>query len=205
MAHSKLPVHGLVLALLLGFSALRAPGQTALRLFHEMQGALGGAQNIAAIYDFDQTIRADTWDQQGRSLGTVRKRVRWIKPNYLRIDQSGAYDTYVLFFDGTAGWEITPDKSVRDLSAGELKFAQNYLHSLDLNLWRADRDPANTLTSPAPNVIVVTRGGDETQATTITLSPATRLPVKQGGTSHSDPNHPVSSFTLVNGWRTFHG
>ena len=71
-----------------------------------MQSALGGAQNIVAIRDFDEIFRAETWDRDGRSLGIVRKRVRWIKPNYLRIDQSGPYDTYVLFFDGSGGWEI---------------------------------------------------------------------------------------------------
>jgi hypothetical protein len=114
-----------------------------------MQMAQGGAQKIAAIHDFDQTVRADTWDRQGRPLGTVRKRVRWVGPNYLRIDQSGPYDTYVLFFDGTAGWGITPDKSVRDLSGGELTFAKNYLHGLDFNLWLADRDPSNVFTSRA--------------------------------------------------------
>jgi len=42
----------------------------------------------------------------------------------LRIDQSGPYDTYILFFDGAAGWEIIRNRSVRDLSGGELTFAQ---------------------------------------------------------------------------------
>jgi hypothetical protein len=135
----------------------------------------------------------------------VRKRVRWIRPNYLRIDQSGPSDTYILFFDGTAGWEIMPDKAVRDLAGGELIFAQNYLHGLDLNLWLADRDPANAFTSPAPDVIVIIPGGDMSRATKITLDPVTRVPVKQEGTSHADPNHPVSAYTLRDQWRTIDG
>jgi hypothetical protein len=89
-----------------------------------MQLALGGPQKISAIHDFDEIVRAETWNRQGRPLGTVRKRVRWIRPNYLRIDQSGPYDTYVLFCDGRGGWEIMPDKSVKDLAGGELTFAR---------------------------------------------------------------------------------
>jgi hypothetical protein len=54
-------------------------------------------------------------------------------------------------------------------------------------------------------MIVIVRGGDESHSTMITLDPATRLPVKQGGTSHSDPNHPVSAYTLLDEWRTING
>lgn len=177
-------------------------GETAMQLFHEMQLALGGAQNILAIYDFDQTVRADTWDRQGRPLGTVRKRVRWIRPNYLRIDQLGSYDTYVLFFDGRRGWEIMPDKSVRDLSGGELIFAQNYLHGLDFNLWLADRNPSTVFASPAENILVITPQGDKSRSITVTLDPFTHLPIKQGSTSHSDPNRPVPAYTVPDEWRT---
>src|SRR5580698_331416 len=86
--------------------------QDALQLFHKMQTALGGAERIASIRDFDDSVRADAWYSDGRPLGAVRKRTRWIRPNYLRLDQVGPTDTYVLYFDGTSGWEILPDKTV---------------------------------------------------------------------------------------------
>jgi len=74
-----------------------------------MQNALGGVTKLSSIHDFDQSVTATTWDRHGRPLGQVRKRVRWVKPNLLRLDQVGPYDTYVLYFNGTAGWEILPD------------------------------------------------------------------------------------------------
>lgn len=190
---------------LLSLKPFPAPAQTALQLFHEMQMALGGAQKIAAIRDFDETVRTDALDRQGQPSGTVRKRVRWISPNYLRIDQSGPYDTYVLFFDGKTGWEIMPDKSFKDLSGGELKFAENYLRRLDLTLWLADRDPTNTFSSPSPNVIVIAPDGDKSRSTAITLDPVTHLPIKEAGTSYSNPSHPVSAYTLLDEWRTVDG
>jgi hypothetical protein len=179
--------------------------QDALQLFHKMQTALGGAERIASIRDFDDSVRADAWYNDGRPLGAVRKRTRWIRPNYLRLDQVGPTDTYVLYFDGTSGWEILPDKTVANLAGGELKFAQNYLAGLNLNFWLADRDSSRVITSSAPNVIVIATKGDSSQRTEFTLDAATFLPTKETDISLSDPNHPVSSESILDQWHTIGG
>ncbi|MBV9767168.1 MAG: hypothetical protein JOZ48_20175 [Acidobacteriaceae bacterium] len=199
----------LVFLVLAGTASLLSPNaassQIALQLLHEMQAALGGAQNLEAIRDFDEIVKAETWDRNGRALGTVRKRVRWMRPKYLRIDQSGPYDTYVLFFDGIGGWEIMPDRSVKELAGGELMFAQNYLLGLDVNVWLADRDSTAVITCPAANTVVIGHESDPSRSTTITLDPITHLPLKQASTSHSDPSHPVAAYTALDQWRTTNG
>jgi hypothetical protein len=176
-----------------------------LQLFHKMQTALGGAEKIASLLDFEESVRADAWYSDGRPLGEVRKRTRWIRPNYLRLDQVGPSDTYVLYFDGTAGWEILPDKTVADLTGSELKFAQNYLTGLNLNFWLADRDPNKVITSSGPNVIVVSTKGDTSQRTEITLNPTTFLPEEETDVSLSDPSHPTSTETRFGRWRAIDG
>jgi hypothetical protein len=140
-----------------------------------------------------------------RPLGKVRKRTRWIRPNHLRLDQVGPGDTYVLYFDGTAGWEILPDQTVANLEGGELKFAQDYLSGLNLNFWLADRDPSRVITSSGPNVIVVSTKGDPSQRTELTLDPVTFLPVKETDISLSDPNHPMPSESRLEQWPTIDG
>ncbi|HXW92262.1 MAG TPA: hypothetical protein VEK33_17050 [Terriglobales bacterium] len=180
-------------------------GQDALQLFHKMQDALGGADKIASIRDFEENVRAQAWHNDGRSMGEVHKRTRWIRPNILRLDQVGAEDTYVLYFDGTSGWEILPDKPLANFDAGDLKFAHNYLVGIVLNRWLADRDPNRVITSSGPNVIVVSTKGDSSQKTEITLDPATSLPMKETGISLSDPNHPVTRETKLEQWRSVDG
>jgi hypothetical protein len=102
-----------------------AGGETAaVELSHRMQQALGGPEKIAGIRDFEERVKAATWDRTGKPAGDVRKRVRWVTPGYLRLDQAGPYDTYSLFFDGTSGWGILPDGRQTDLEGGELKFAR---------------------------------------------------------------------------------
>lgn len=104
-----------------------------------MQNAIGGAAKIAAIRDFEKSVRAQAWHANGTPMGEVRKRTRWIKRNLLRLDQVGAGDTYVLFFNGASGWEIPPNGSLTELADGELEFAKQYLTGFDLNVWLADR------------------------------------------------------------------
>ena len=155
-------------------SSLGAGQDSALDLFHRMQQALGGADKIAAIHDVDWTVKANTFDHAGKAIGQVTKRTRWIRPNYLRLDQVGPGDTYVLYFDGDRGWEVLPESNnVVDLAGGELDFARNYLAGFMLNLWIADRTGKSSITSPAPNVIRISSGMNSNE---ITLNPVTWLP-----------------------------
>jgi hypothetical protein len=159
----------------------QSPGaaQDGLRLLHKMQAALGGSERIAAIHDYEQNVQAETWNNEGKLNGEVRKRTRWIKPNCLRLDQVGPDDTYVLYFDGKSGWEILPDKSVLELVGDELKFAEKYLFGLRLKLWLADRDSRYLVESPATNVIRISDKNDNANKLDITLDPVSSLPVKQ--------------------------
>jgi hypothetical protein len=205
MASPSRPRFSVSVALLALLFCSASSGQDALQLFHKMQDAIGGADKIASVRDFEESVRAQAWHNDGRSMGEVRKRTRWIRPNILRLDQVGAEDTYVLYFDGTAGWEILPDKPLANLDAGDLKFAHNYVIGIILNLWLADRDPSRVITSSGPNVIVVSTKGDSSQKTEITLDPATSLPMKETDISLSDPNHPVMRDAKLEQWRAVEG
>ena len=189
--------------------------QEGLRLMHKLQDALGGAERLAAVRDFEETIRAEAWDAKGASLGEVRKRTRWIRsPNVVRLDQIGPRGTYVLYFDGgaTAGWEILPDLAGPDgfkttgkpiaLSGGELEFAKGYLYGFDLDLWLADRIAGYTVTSPRPDVVRIEHHG---KATDVTLDPGSGLPLKTAGISLANPDRPVPGEMRLEAWREVSG
>lgn len=204
-----LRVRALVSALISGAYFLSSPAsaQDGLQLLYKMQTALGGANNIAAISEYDETQSA-TLSRDGEPTGKVVKRTRWIRPNLLRLDQVGPGDTYVLYFDGTAGWEILPakdQKKIISLAGGELGFARKYVRDLNFNVWLADRDPRYRIESPAANVIRIADSGDPTHQLDITLEPVTALPVKQATISLADPPHPVPSETRFEEWQTVKG
>ena len=139
-----------------------------------MQTALGGTDKIAGVRDLDWTVNAVTFDHNGKRIGNVTKRTRWIRPNYLRLDQAGPGDTYVLYFDGKSGWEILPDKpGVRKLVGSELDFARRYLWGFRLNVWVADRMGNYRISSPSTGLIRFTRSD---LSFDLRLNPRTNLP-----------------------------
>lgn len=195
----------LLLPLIVGFLLYAQLSNNGVQLFHKMQKAYGGADKIAAVHDFEQYERADTWDADGTPRGVVRKRVRFIRPSFLRIDQVGPGDTYVLYFDGASGWEILPDRKFQKLAGGELRFAESYLGGLQLNSLLRDRDPDVVFTSPAPNTITISVRGDDKHRDEIVLDPGTFLPAQHRGISLADPDHPVASATELHGWQAVKG
>jgi len=221
MSDSRICSIVLVLSSILTFTTRTLSSQPSqsspegLRLLHKLQDALGGAKRIAAVLDFEETIRAQAWDSNGGALGEVRKRTRWVRtPNVIRLDQIGPRGTYVLYFDGRTGdgWEILPDLTSPDvykttgkavaLAGGELDFAKGYLTGFDLNAWLADQTPGFSVTSPGPNVVRVNHDGT---ATDFTLDPVTNLPLKSASVSLADPDHPVAAQMRYDGWKEFSG
>jgi hypothetical protein len=201
---SKAALVSLILVSLFFHSPLFS--QDALPLFRKMQNALGGADRIAAIRDFEQEVRAESWNgNTGQSLGEVRKRTRWIRPSYLRVDQVGPGSTYVLYCDGTTGWEILPGtRKVVELAGGELEFARRYVEGFRLNTWTADRNPRYRLTSPLPNVVRIS-DGDITHQLDITIDALSSLPVKISSVTLSDPSHPIPSEEVTTAWEVVQG
>jgi hypothetical protein len=177
-----------------------------LQLFRRMQEALGGADKIAAVRDFEQQVRAESWNgNTGQSIGEVVKRTRWVRPADLRVDQVGPGSTYVLYFDGKSGWEILPGtQAVVGLSGGELAFAQKYVRDFKLNTWLADRNPSYHITSPSPNVVRIA-DGDPTHQLDITVDSVSWLPTKITSVSLSDPAHPIPSDEVTTEWETVQG
>jgi hypothetical protein len=203
MRSKRMPVSVALASVLLCSSVFSQDG---LSLFRKMQHALGGADRIAAIRDFEQDVRAESWNgNTGQSIGEVRKRTRWIRPNYLRVDQVGPGSTYVLFCDGAAGWEILPGtQQVVALTGAELEFARRYVESFRLNTWIADRDPRYRMTSPSHNVVRIS-DGEITHQLDITIDPVSSLPVKITTITLSDPAHPTASDEVTTEWETVQG
>jgi hypothetical protein len=178
-------------------------------LLRRMQAALGGGDRLAAVTDIDQRVTADTWDDRGRHLGQTVKRIRWISPGYLRMDQVGPGNTFVLYFDGRNGWEILPGGAAAiPLSGGELRFAQKQHRDFPLKIWLADRDPAYDVTSPAPNVLRISGTqdlDDPIHRVDLTLDPRSALPLTERTMSLAIPDRPSWFDTRLSDWMSIDG
>jgi hypothetical protein len=192
-------------ALFVIFIPATSHGQNGLYLFLKMQKALGGRGRIEAVRYFEQCVRAETWDNEGKPYGTVYKRTRWLRPNVLRLDQVGPGNSYVLYFNGVAGWEILPDKGLVQLGGDELNYARAYLSGMDLNSWLADGDSRNIFAASSYNVITISTKDDDSSKTEITLNPQTFLPLKETVISISKGGRVVTKSRQFQEWETFQG
>lgn len=178
-------------------------------LLRRMQDALGGSDRLAAVTDIDQHITADAWDDRGRHLGQVVKRIRWVAPGHLRMDQVGPGNTFVLYFDGTAGWEILPGGvAAIPLSDGELRFAQKQHRDFPLRMWLADRDAAFAVTSPAAHVLRIAdrqQPDDPIHRVDLTLDPHSALPLVERTLSLAMPDRPSWFETRLSDWMSVDG
>jgi hypothetical protein len=176
----------------------------AAQLLQRMQVALGGADRLAAVTDIEQRLTADAWDERGRHLGQIVKRIRWISPGHLRMDQVGPGNTFVLYFDGTDGWEILPGGTAAiPLSGRELRFAQKQHRDFPLRLWLADRDASSSVSSPAANVLRISgrqNPDDPTHRVDLTLDSRSALPVVERTLSLAMPDRPSVFETRLSDW-----
>jgi hypothetical protein len=174
-----------------------------------MQTALGGRDKLSSVIDIEQRLEADTWDHRGRHIGHVVKRIRWISPGHLRMDQIGPGDSFVLYFDGMTGWEILPGgKAAIPLRDGELRFAQQQHRSFPLSLWLADRDPRFAVTSPTANVLRIAERAhpdDPVHQVDLTIDPQSGLPVAERTLSLAAPDRPSWFETRLSDWTSVDG
>jgi len=199
---------GPVACLLLIFGGSVAAQDGGLELLHRMQDALGGAAKISAIRDYEELVVAETFSATGEIRGNTQKRVRWIAPSYLRIDQVGPGSTYVLFFDGAEGWEILPDRASADrtkggpitLAGSELEFAKGYASGMMFKSWLADRMPRYAISSPRRNVVrVINELGKG-----VDITPRTWLPLKESVVP-AQPDRPAPQEMHYEEWSKTNG
>ncbi len=190
----KLSIVAFILAAAL--TAQTPPPQDALALLHRMQEALGGADKLAAIRDYDWKITAKIYGPGGQEGGEGVRRIRMILPDHFRCDQTIPMGEVIWYFDGTKGWEITPDHGYAELADSELQFVRNEANGFYLKLWLADRYPYFTITSGGPNVIRLTQ--EDGGTTEITVDPQSGLPVRTASLS-------LSAYTEVKEWQTVNG
>jgi hypothetical protein len=150
-------------------------------LLRKMQIALGGADRLAAIHDLDWTVNAKSWNASGSPGLDITRRIRWISPNIFRKDQQAGNLKVIEFFDGSGGWELTPDGGLLELEGSELEIVRQEVTSFWINIVLADRNPNFKVRSDGDDVIRVV-SSDGKDADDIAVDPGTGLPLRSFGT-----------------------
>jgi zinc protease len=142
-------------------------------LLKRAQQAMGGADKIAGIKDFNEV--AEMALDAGPGGMKSKQQSRWLASGIMRQDQTLPFGTIVAFSDGKSGWLAAP-QGVQPMPPPVLKQMQGEIFREWASLILSDRDASRTVSAVGPNVVDISGPG---QTVRVEFDDATGLPSVQ--------------------------
>jgi hypothetical protein len=140
-----------------------------------MVAAMGGAEKIAAVKDFSQTLDVEL-STPGASI-KAKQRAYWIAPTVYRQESELPFGKITAFYDGTAGWIKAPQGEM-PLAGPVLRQLQEQLFHNLLSMARSAASTSRQVNDAGDSAIDISDPADNL-STRLVLDPATGLPRKQ--------------------------
>jgi zinc protease len=159
------------------------PGKTAAKsdsasldrgkaLLRKAQQAVGGADKLAAVKDYTQSVAAAITTPQGAM--NAKQTNQWMSSGAMRQSQELPFGKIVAFYDGKTNWLASPQGTI-DMPPQVLRQMQGEKMRSFFELLLADRNPALTVNAVADNAIeIAAKGADSVR---VELDP-TGLPAR---------------------------
>jgi zinc protease len=144
------------------------------KLLERVQQAVGGADRLAAVHDFTETVDLSMASMPPGAKITQTK--FWAEPNHFRQESQLPFGKVVVYSDGTSGWMSTP-QGVHPLPPPQLKQVREELFHNYFSLLSSDHMPDRSVNSPEPGVIEISdAAGDSVK---LFVDEKTGVPVKE--------------------------
>jgi hypothetical protein len=179
---------------------LSAQDPSGLEMLHRAQQALGGADKLAAIKDFTQTLSVAM--DAGASGVTVTQRNRYLAPGTYRQDEELPFGRIISYTDGSSGWRSTP-RGAAAMSPVVLKQAQDEVFRNLYRLMLADRDPDVKVNALGPRTFEIARS--DGLSIKVELEESTGLPFRKTYTTTGARGASASIEELYEDWRVVDG
>ncbi|MDQ6665495.1 MAG: insulinase family protein, partial [Acidobacteriota bacterium] len=173
------------------------------QLLQRVQQAVGGADKLAAVHDFEEKVAFQV-DQSAGGM-KVSQIIQWISPSSFRQESVLPFGKMSAYSDGTSGWIVTPQGG-GPLPAAQLKQIQEELFRIYFPLLLSDRSPDRTVNLVGDGVVEISgKGGPSVR---LFIDPKTNLPIKETYQSAQQQGPPTtieetfSDFEAVQGIQT---
>jgi hypothetical protein len=134
------------------------------------QQAAGGADKLAAIKDFTQTMALKIAPAAGGM--TVNQTNSWIDPSHLRQESVMPIGKVTAYTDGTSGWIVTPQGSGA-LTGPNMTQVTGEIFRVYFRLLISDRIPGRTINAVGDDTVEIGDGAGHTAQ--VTIDPETGL------------------------------
>jgi len=149
--------------------------QAGKHLLARAQEAVGGADKIAAVKDYNESARfqLDPSVPQGGGM-LINETVRWVAPTYLRQESVMPGGKVTAYCDGKAGWMIAP-QGQRTLTGAQLKQVQGDIFRVYFRLLLSDRIEGRVVSALDEKTLQIQEGA---YLARVEFDPQTVLPAK---------------------------
>jgi outer membrane lipoprotein-sorting protein len=143
-------------------------------LLARVQQAVGGADKLAGVHDFTETISLHMTSMPPAMQ--VKQMNLWVAPNHFRQESTLPFGKVIVYSDGKGGWISTP-QGVQPLPTPQLNQIREELFRNYFTLLTSDRIEGRTVSSPENGVLEISDGqGNNVK---IVIDEKTSLPAKE--------------------------
>ncbi|MDQ2900427.1 MAG: insulinase family protein [Acidobacteriota bacterium] len=173
------------------------------QLLQKVQQAVGGADKLAAVHDFEEKVDFQVDASAGGMK--VNQLIQWVAPSYFRQDSVLPFGKMSAYSDGQTGWIVTP-QGAGPLPPAQLKQIQEELFRVYFPLLLSDRSPDRTVNLVGEGVVEISGKGG--MAVRLYVDSKTNLPMKETYQSAQQQGPPTaieetfSNFEAVQGIQT---
>lgn len=143
------------------------------KLLERVQEAVGGADKLAAVEDFVETVELQVAAMAGGMK--VKQTNMWVAPGHFRQESQLPFGKIVVYSDGKSGWMSTP-QGVRPLPGPQITQVREELFRNYFRLLISDRMAERTVSSPGDGVLEIS--GQEGASIKLLIDEKTGLPAK---------------------------
>jgi zinc protease len=144
------------------------------KLLERVQQAAGGADKLAEVRDFSETVELGTVAMPPGAK--ISQTDLWVAPDQFRQESQLPFGKIVVYSDGHSGWMSTP-QGVRPLPEAQLKQVREELFRNYFQLLLSDRMPGRTVSSPRDGVLDI--GDQSGNSVTLFVDEKTGLSTKE--------------------------
>jgi len=144
------------------------------KLLERVQQAAGGADKLAAVQDFAETVDLQVSAMAGGMK--VKQTNLWVAPDHFRQESQLPFGKIVVYSDGKSGWMATP-QGVRPLPGPQVKQVREEMFRNYFRLLVSDRIPGRTVSSPEDGVLEISDA--DGNSVKVFIDDKTGLPAKE--------------------------
>ena len=174
-----------------------------MELLHTAQAAMGGAEALAAVRDYKQTLEVTL--PPGSPVKTFRQINTYVAPNHLKMEQVVGAMQITMYTDGSMGW-VAQGQQSQNLPPQLLPQLRGELFRQLIPLMLSDRDTSRRVNAVGDDAVEISGPlGSGTESVRVEFDSETGYPSRLVYQTQGAPGAGSEAVEVLSDWRDVNG